>query len=164
MYIDQRFKSHLVLAISTLSYELTTACVKNCGLHNHKYWYNNFICMFSKLAWHFTRRNSKKYWGSIFKKLLVVMLLGLLIQVYVHVHLQLPQFLSHCVWNEPKHRTVLYWGGWWHVNITSLVHLSHFCTMSTFCKFCKLISMKNNSLLNCSVVKCLIAKSNFFFA
>jgi len=36
---------------------ICVVCVKDCGLHNLKYWYDNFICMLSCWLQFFTRRN-----------------------------------------------------------------------------------------------------------
>jgi len=35
-------------------------CAKDCGFSNQKYWYQNFVCMFSWLTWFLNHRNFKK--------------------------------------------------------------------------------------------------------
>ncbi len=55
------FLTFLSLSITvSLSHCISTMCFKYCGPHSQKYWYGNFICMFSWLAWFFTWRISLK--------------------------------------------------------------------------------------------------------
>ncbi len=41
-------------------FSTATLCLKDCGCHSQKCWYQNFVCMFSWLTWFFNCRNYKK--------------------------------------------------------------------------------------------------------
>jgi len=76
-------------------------CAKDCALHTQKYQYNNFIFMFSWLAWFFISRNLKILRHNLLKTAWAYVYtccprLGL--REYQHaMHLWGPQSLAHCV-------------------------------------------------------------------
>jgi len=76
--------------------EACTVCVKDCGLHGQKFWYDNFICMLvgwldsSPIGIKNNKAQSlkKTAWAGVNTDM----------PVQLHVRLRGPQSLAHCVY------------------------------------------------------------------
>jgi len=86
---------------NTCTSKITTVCVKDCGLQNQKYQYNNLIYMFSWLAQFFSCINLYKIKAQSLKKKPGWVYSRAGINISVHMGLRVclwgPQSLAHCV-------------------------------------------------------------------